>query len=85
MSWHIPSRTSIKDGILNIAGENVRVENYVIVEPVKLSQAQENTLEKLPLWERLQPVEKVSQTKDQEQAEAPKKAQPKKRKRSTKK
>lgn len=84
MTWHIPSRTSIKDGILNIAGENVRVENYVIVEPVKLSQAQENILEKLPLWERLQPAEKIDQTIDQAQAETPK-AQPKKRKRSTKK
>ena len=84
MTWHIPSKTSIKDGVLNIAGENVRVENYVIVEPVELSQAQENILEKLPLWERLQPAKKIDQTIDQAQAETPK-AQPKKRKRSSKK
>ena len=59
----------------------VRVENYVIVEPAELSQAQEKVLEQLPLWVRLPQSEKVAISSDQEtEASKPKKKRTRKKK-----
>jgi len=81
MTWHVPSKRGIKNGILNIAGENVRVENYVIVEPAELSQAQEAVLKQLPLWVRLPESEEIMTSSDQEtQASKPKKKRTRKKK-----